>query len=68
MSSAAAATVRVEKATSDLLMGPDWTLNMDICDSVNSDHCSNFASFCQGFYSWMVYCHGRFDFGLNSQA
>ncbi|KAJ8472094.1 hypothetical protein OPV22_026437 [Ensete ventricosum] len=38
MSSSAAATVRVEKATSDLLMGPDWTLNMDICDSVNSDH------------------------------
>ncbi|CAL9088242.1 unnamed protein product [Musa acuminata var. zebrina] len=37
-SSSAAATVRVEKATSDLLMGPDWTLNMDICDSVNSDH------------------------------
>ncbi|KAG6469903.1 TOM1-like protein 6 isoform X1 [Zingiber officinale] len=37
-SSSASATVRVEKATSDLLMGPDWTLNMDICDSVNSDH------------------------------
>ncbi|KAM0953777.1 putative TOM1-like protein, plant [Dioscorea sansibarensis] len=32
------ATVRVEKATSDLLIGPDWTLNMDICDSINSDH------------------------------
>ncbi|KAK6943233.1 VHS domain [Dillenia turbinata] len=32
------ATVRVEKATSDLLIGPDWTLNMDICDSVNSNH------------------------------
>ncbi|WOK93682.1 target of Myb protein 1-like [Canna indica] len=29
-------TVRVEKATSELLMGPDWTLNMDICDSINS--------------------------------
>ncbi|XP_074570932.1 TOM1-like protein 6 [Curcuma longa] len=37
-SSSVSATVRVEKATSDLLMGPDWTLNMDICDSVNSDH------------------------------
>ncbi|URD93203.1 VHS and GAT domain containing protein [Musa troglodytarum] len=37
-SSSSSATVRVEKATSDLLMGPDWTLNMDICDSVNSDH------------------------------
>lgn len=33
-----AAAVRVEKATSDLLLGPDWTLNIDICDDVNSDH------------------------------
>ncbi|XP_068641860.1 TOM1-like protein 6 isoform X2 [Aristolochia californica] len=32
------ATVRVEKATSDLLIGPDWTMNMDICDSINTDH------------------------------
>ncbi|PKA67240.1 hypothetical protein AXF42_Ash004732 [Apostasia shenzhenica] len=31
------ATVRVEKATSDLLLGPDWTMNMDICDSINTD-------------------------------
>ncbi|XP_077239393.1 TOM1-like protein 6 [Tasmannia lanceolata] len=32
------ATVRVEKATSDLLIGPDWTMNIDICDSINTDH------------------------------
>ncbi|XP_058110543.1 TOM1-like protein 6 [Magnolia sinica] len=32
------ATIRVEKATSDLLIGPDWTMNIDICDSINSDH------------------------------
>lgn len=33
-----AAAARVEKATSDLLLGPDWTLNIDICDALNSDH------------------------------
>ncbi|XP_075638316.1 TOM1-like protein 6 [Castanea sativa] len=35
-SSSSSATVAVEKATSDLLMSPDWTMNIDICDSVNS--------------------------------
>ncbi|KAG2691054.1 hypothetical protein I3760_09G218100 [Carya illinoinensis] len=35
-SSSASATVAVDKATSDLLMTPDWTINIDICDSVNS--------------------------------
>ncbi|KAG0481135.1 hypothetical protein HPP92_011993 [Vanilla planifolia] len=34
---ASSATVRVEKATSDLLLGPDWTMNMEICDSVIPD-------------------------------
>ncbi|XP_058214718.1 TOM1-like protein 6 [Rhododendron vialii] len=37
-SSSSSATVRVDKATSDLLIGPDWTMNMDICDSINSNH------------------------------
>lgn len=37
MMSSSAATVGVEKATSDLLSGPDWTLNMEICDAVNSN-------------------------------
>lgn len=36
-SSSSSATVRVDKATSDLLIGPDWTMNMDICDSINSN-------------------------------
>ncbi|KAK7294810.1 hypothetical protein RJT34_17707 [Clitoria ternatea] len=38
--SSSSATVAVEKATSDLLMGPDWTMNIEICDSINSNHWS----------------------------
>lgn len=34
--SSSSATVAVDKATSDLLISPDWTMNIDICDSVNS--------------------------------
>ncbi|BFG36536.1 hypothetical protein CerSpe_228100 [Prunus speciosa] len=37
-SSSSSATVAVDKATSDLLISPDWTMNIDICDSVNSHH------------------------------
>ncbi|KAJ7950079.1 target of Myb protein 1-like [Quillaja saponaria] len=38
MASSSSATVAVEKATSDLLFSPDWTLNIAICDSINSNH------------------------------
>uniref|UniRef100_A0A3N7F867 VHS domain-containing protein n=1 Tax=Populus trichocarpa TaxID=3694 RepID=A0A3N7F867_POPTR len=38
LGSSSSATVAVDKATSDLLIGPDWTMNIDICDSVNSHH------------------------------
>ncbi|CAO2823967.1 unnamed protein product [Amaranthus hypochondriacus] len=37
-SSSVSATVRVDKATSELLVGPDWSLNIDICDLCNSNH------------------------------
>ncbi|GAB4856276.1 hypothetical protein Ancab_014204 [Ancistrocladus abbreviatus] len=36
--SSSPAAVKVDKATSELLIGPDWTINMEICDAVNSDH------------------------------
>lgn len=35
-SSSSSATVAVDKATSELLISPDWTMNIDICDSINS--------------------------------
>ncbi|KAI4311563.1 hypothetical protein MLD38_036448 [Melastoma candidum] len=35
MMSSPSATVRVEKAASDLLINPDWALYMDICDYAN---------------------------------
>ena len=37
ITSSSSATVRVDKATSEFLIGPDWTLNMEICDIVNSN-------------------------------
>ncbi|XP_027066988.1 TOM1-like protein 6 [Coffea arabica] len=35
--SSSSAIVRVEKATSEFLIGPDWTMNIDICDTLNSN-------------------------------
>nr|XP_043619416.1 TOM1-like protein 6 [Erigeron canadensis] len=36
-SSANSVAVRVDKATSEFLNGPDWTLNIDICDTINTN-------------------------------
>lgn len=63
-SSSASATVAVDKATSDLLLGPDWTTNMEICDSVNSLHwyiSLLFWCWNSGFDSSFI----RFDFVSN---
>jgi len=31
------AASRVDKATSHLLQGPDWAVNLEICDTLNAD-------------------------------
>jgi len=34
---APSAAARVDKATSHLLMRPDWAVNLEICDTLNAD-------------------------------
>lgn len=36
-SSANSVVIRVDKATSEFLNGPDWTINIDICDTINAN-------------------------------
>jgi hypothetical protein len=31
------AASRVDKATSHHLMGPDWAVNLEVCDIINAD-------------------------------
>jgi hypothetical protein len=60
---AASPAVSVDKATNELLLGPDWTLNIAICDAVNSDHGSvsfHSLSLSLCFELWVPsLCHGN---------
>lgn len=53
--SSPAASVLVEKATSYLLIEPDWALNMQICDAVDANtryYLQNFQFLILIFWSW----------------
>lgn len=58
-SSSNSASVRVEKATSEFLNGPDWTLNIDICDAINLNHWfvlyPNFPFFWMGIIFFLTF-------------
>lgn len=57
-SSANSASVRVEKATSEFLNGPDWTINIDICDAINLNHWFLLYPYCPFFFLYLCeFCY-----------
>lgn len=67
MASSSSASVRVEKATSEFLIGPDWTLNMEICDIVNSNQMYVSLPLETRFlFSFFVFCSLYFHAKLTS--